>query len=90
MEETIWQRFDKVISHLVREGQINLAVDAGRARDEALQLMEENPKTSLNEKSTVPLEATPKVCHVCKRKTAVPITFYKCLEDDCRWKGKPS
>lgn len=40
-ENDIWQKMDKVISHLVRDGQINLAVEAGKARDEHLKLMED-------------------------------------------------
>ncbi len=40
-EDNVWQKFDKVISHLVRDKQVNLAVEAGKARDEHLKLMEE-------------------------------------------------
>ncbi len=32
-DDEVWNKIDSVISYLVREGNINLAVDAGKVRD---------------------------------------------------------
>jgi len=40
-DENVWHKFDKIISHFVRNKNMNMAVDAGIVRDAHLKELDE-------------------------------------------------